>query len=81
MQAIPEQQAKERIASVIARYFDKKAQTGTLFINLGVGIPTMVADYVTSPSIYVQGRMGCWALLCCPEGRMDHTLSTLEGPA
>jgi 3-oxoacid CoA-transferase B subunit len=75
MQAILEQQAKERIASVIARYFDRKAQNGRLFINLGVGIPTMVANYVTSPNIYVQAENGMLGVGCAaPEGQMDHDL-------
>lgn len=75
MQAILEQQAKERITSVIARYFDRKAQNGRLFINLGVGIPTMVANYVTSPSIYVQAENGMLGVGCAaPEGQMDHDL-------
>ncbi len=75
MQAILEQQAKERIASVIARYFDRKAQNGRLFINLGVGIPTMVANYVTNPHIYIQAENGMLGVGCAaPEGQMDHDL-------
>ena len=75
MQAILEQQAKERIASVIARYFDRKAQNRRLFINLGVGIPTMVANYVTSPNIYVQAENGMLGVGCAaPEDHMDHDL-------
>jgi len=58
MEIIPEQQAKERIATVIARYFDQQAASGRLFINLGVGIPTMVANYTTNPGIYVQAENG-----------------------
>lgn len=75
MPVIPEQQAKERIAGVIARYFDRKAGNGRLFINLGVGIPTMVANYVTNPNIYVQAENGMLGVGCAaPEGRMDHDL-------
>lgn len=75
MQTILEQQAKERIASVIARHFDKKAQDGRLFINLGVGIPTMVADHVTNPHIYIQAENGMLGVGCAaPEGQMDHDL-------
>jgi len=75
MQVILEQQAKERIASVIARYFDRKAQDGRLFINLGVGIPTMVANYVTNPHIYIQAENGMLGVGCAaPEGQMDHDL-------
>jgi len=75
MKTILEQEAKERIASVIARHFDRKAQNGRLFINLGVGIPTMVANYVTSPNIYVQAENGMLGVGCAaPEGQMDHDL-------
>lgn len=75
MKTILEQEAKERIASVIARHFDSEAQNGRLFINLGVGIPTMVANYVTSPNIYVQAENGMLGVGCAaPEGQMDHDL-------
>ena len=75
MQTILETEAKERIASVIARHFDKKAQDGRLFINLGVGIPTMVADHVTNPHIYIQAENGMLGVGCAaPEGQMDHDL-------
>ena len=75
MKTILEQEAKERIASVIARHFDSEAQNGRLFINLGVGIPTMVANYVTSPNIYVQAENGMLGVGCAaPEGQMDHEL-------
>ena len=75
MQIIPEQEAKERIASTIARYFDKKAQNGRLFINLGVGIPTMVANYVTNVGIYIQAENGMLGVGCAAaEGQMDHDL-------
>ena len=75
MKTILEQEAKERIASVIARHFDSEAQNGRLFINLGVGIPTMVANYVTSPNIYVQAENGMLGVGCAAaEGQMDHEL-------
>src|SRR5450759_670458 len=75
MKTILEQEAKERIASTIARYFDGKAKNGRLFINLGVGIPTMVANYVTNPNIYVQAENGMLGVGCAaPEGQMDHDL-------
>ena len=75
MQIMTEQQAKERIASTIARHFDGNAETRRLFINLGVGIPTMVANYVTSPNIYVQAENGMLGVGCAaPEGQMDHDL-------
>ncbi len=48
--------ARERIARRIARSFDE--QQRELVINLGVGIPTMVADYVTGSDIFVQAENG-----------------------
>jgi 3-oxoacid CoA-transferase B subunit len=75
MQTIPEQLAKERIAATIARYFDERARNGQLFINLGVGIPTMVANYVTAAGIYIQAENGMLGVGCAaPEGQMDHDL-------
>ncbi len=75
MQTISEQEAKERIARTIARHFDQEAEAGRLFINLGVGIPTMVANYVTSPRIYVQAENGMLGVGCAaPEDRQDHDL-------
>ena len=75
METIPEQQAKERIAMVIARYFDRRAASGRLFINLGVGIPTMVANYTTNPGIYVQAENGMLGVgRAASEDCMDHDL-------
>jgi 3-oxoacid CoA-transferase B subunit len=75
MQIIAEDKARERIASVIAGYFDRKAEHKTLFINLGVGIPTMVANYVHSPRVYLQAENGMLGVGCAaPEDRMDHNL-------
>ncbi|MGB9667292.1 MAG: 3-oxoacid CoA-transferase subunit B [Candidatus Cryosericum sp.] len=75
MNIIPEQQAKERIAATIARYFDERASQGQLFINLGVGIPTMVANYVTSSHIFIQAENGMLGVGCAAdEGHMDHDL-------
>ena len=75
MELIPEQQAKERIATVIAQYFDRQAASGRLFINLGVGIPTMVANYTTNPGIYVQAENGMLGVgRAASEDCMDHDL-------
>lgn len=75
MQTIPEQVAKERIAATIARYFDERARGDRLFINLGVGIPTMVANYVTAAGIFIQAENGMLGVGCAAaEGHMDHDL-------
>ena len=47
---------KERIARRIAAEF--MAQPGPLFINLGVGTPTMVANYIHGDRIYLQAENG-----------------------
>ena len=49
-------EARERIAKRIAGVFME--QQRKLVINLGVGIPTMVADYVKGEDIFVQAENG-----------------------
>lgn len=54
---LSEEQARIRIARRIAREF--VAQNRELVINLGVGIPTMVANYITQDSkIFIQAENG-----------------------
>lgn len=53
---ISEEAAKERIAKRIAAEF--KSTANRMFLNLGVGIPTMVADFVNNPNIYIQAENG-----------------------
>jgi 3-oxoacid CoA-transferase B subunit len=48
--------ARERIARRIAREFVE--QKRTLVINLGVGIPTMVANYIEGEDIFIQAENG-----------------------
>lgn len=67
---LSEEVAKERIARRIAAEFD--AVDNRMFLNLGVGIPTMVADYVKNPHLYIQaenGMLGVGAL--AKEGEED----------
>jgi 3-oxoacid CoA-transferase B subunit len=53
---IPDDEARVRIAKRIARVFlDQRRE---LVINLGVGIPTMVADYIQGENIFVQAENG-----------------------
>jgi 3-oxoacid CoA-transferase B subunit len=53
---IHEDEAKARIARRIAKEFtDQKRR---MVINLGVGIPTMVGDYVESGDIFIQAENG-----------------------
>ncbi len=53
---IPAEQARTRIARRIAREFMERDET--LIINLGVGIPTMVANYIQGDSIFIQAENG-----------------------
>ncbi len=56
MTLIPKEKAKTRIAKRIARDFNQTR--GTTVINLGVGIPTMVSNYVTNPNVFIQAENG-----------------------
>jgi 3-oxoacid CoA-transferase B subunit len=56
MMTIPEETAKERIARRIAAEFNSTGNR--MFLNLGVGIPTMVADFVTNSNVYMQAENG-----------------------
>jgi 3-oxoacid CoA-transferase B subunit len=53
---IPEEQAKERIAKRIAQEF--KSEDQVLFINTGIGIPTMVPGYIKEDNLVVQAENG-----------------------
>ena len=52
----PGDEERVRIARRVAREFD--AAQRKMIINLGVGIPTMVANYIESNQIYVQAENG-----------------------
>ncbi|MEN6466907.1 MAG: 3-oxoacid CoA-transferase subunit B [Syntrophaceae bacterium] len=53
---LAENVARERIGKRIAREFmDRNCR---MFINLGVGIPTAVADYIGSDEIFIQAENG-----------------------
>jgi 3-oxoacid CoA-transferase B subunit len=60
MKTIPEEEAKRRIAWRIAKEFNDSGRT--LFINLGVGTPTMVADYIENPGVFLQAENGMLGL-------------------
>lgn len=53
---VPPSQVKTRIARRIAQEF--MAQERRMFINLGVGTPTLVAGYITSSRIFLQAENG-----------------------
>jgi 3-oxoacid CoA-transferase B subunit len=56
MVSLTDDVVRERIARRIAAEFKNASQR--MVLNLGVGIPTMVADYVKNPNIFVQAENG-----------------------
>lgn len=56
IELVPKEQAKKRIARRIAEEF--MSQKKRMFINLGVGTPTLVADFICSDRIFLQTENG-----------------------
>jgi 3-oxoacid CoA-transferase B subunit len=56
MTLVPDSEARVRIARRIAREFLQ--QNRKMVINLGVGIPTMVANYIQGRDIFIQAENG-----------------------
>lgn len=48
--------AKIRIVKRIAKEFD--CEDKMMFVNLGVGTPTLVADYINNKNVYIQAENG-----------------------
>lgn len=70
---VPENDAKVRIAKRIAREFSGRRRG--YVINLGVGIPTMVANYVNSDGVYIHAENGLLGVGPLAEGdRIDRQL-------
>ena len=70
---IPEEEAKKRIAKRISKEFTASDEEVT--INLGVGIPTLVVNYIDTNNVYIQtenGMLGVGPIAC--EGQMDINL-------
>ena len=71
--SISEAQAKERIARRIARHFLEQGRK--LVINLGVGIPTIVANYIRGGNIFIQAENGILGVGPLAEGdKIDRQL-------
>ena len=70
---VPQTDVKTRIARRIAREFmDQKRR---LIINLGVGTPTLVADYITGDRIFLQAENGMLGVgPKAPDGARDPKL-------
>ncbi len=70
---ISEEHARTRIAKRIARHFLEHG--GKLIINLGVGIPTMVASYIRGENIFIQAENGILGVGPLAEGdKIDRQL-------
>ena len=70
---VPKEQAKTRIARWIAQEF--MSQQRRLFINLGVGTPTLVANYIRSDKIFLQAENGMLGVgPRAPSGQVDPLL-------
>ena len=57
-----ENEAKVRIAKRVAMELAQRSKDKDLYVNLGVGLPTMVGDYTTSDRVFLQaenGMLGC----------------------
>ena len=75
MYLFDQETAKKRIAQRIAREFSEMSKDRNIFVNLGVGIPTMVADYIESKKVFLQaenGMLGVGPAAC--EGECDPLL-------
>jgi len=53
-----EESAKIRIVKRIAQEFSEMSKDRPLYVNLGVGIPTMVANYVKGDNLFLQAENG-----------------------
>ena len=70
---VPDSEARVRIARRIAGEF--AAQGRKLVINLGVGIPTMVANYIQGSNIFIQAENGMLGVgRLAAEDRIDRQL-------
>jgi len=58
MYTFDKEAAKIRIAKNAADYIDYLAGEKTFVLNLGVGIPTLIADYVTNENIFIEAENG-----------------------
>lgn len=58
MFTMEESNAKVRIAKRVAAEFVEMAKTKPIYVNLGVGIPTMVGDYTGANKIYLMAENG-----------------------
>jgi len=66
-------EVKVRIAKRIAKDFSSSSQA--FFLNLGVGIPTMVADYIDNDNVFIQAENGMLGIGPTPEeGQADDQL-------
>lgn len=70
MISFPKEVASERIAKNIANLFNHKEDTTIL--NLGVGIPTLVSNYIDNENVYLQAENGMLGVGPIAEGDQIH---------
>lgn len=61
-----------RIAKNVAAIVDQTKKP--FFLNLGVGMPTQVANYVTNPNVYIQAENGMLGVGAIAEGDQIHPM-------
>lgn len=61
-----------RIAKNVAAIVDQSQKP--YFLNLGVGMPTQVANYVTNPNVYIQAENGMLGVGPIAEGDQIHPM-------
>lgn len=58
MYTFTDEEARARIAGYIAREFDVQSVDRDLYVNLGIGIPSLVADFLKSDRVYLEIENG-----------------------
>lgn len=53
-----DKEARTRIAKYIARVLDGASADRDIYVNLGIGIPSLVADYLTSGRVFIEVENG-----------------------
>lgn len=71
MITLSKEEVARRIALNIAMILDNEAK-GSFVLNLGVGIPTMVADYIQNKNIFIHAENGMIGVGPIAEGEMVH---------
>lgn len=71
MRQLTKEEISERIAKNVAALIDESARD-TFVLNLGVGIPTLVSNYITNENVFVQAENGMVGVGAIAEGEDIH---------